>query len=160
MMWSRYLPSAHIVGFDIEDFSAVSSPRVSIYRGDASSRQDLLEMIHATGGQFDIIIDDASHASHHQQIALGVLFEHVSPGGLYVIEDLHWQPPELEHPDAPKTGEFLRRLSVQGISCSPYLANSETLYLEAHVERIAFFDSLSASLDSADAMAVIYKCNM
>jgi hypothetical protein len=161
MMWSSYLPSAHIFGFDIADFSAVSVPRVSIYRGDASSRQDLLEMILATGGQFDIIIDDASHASPHQQIALGVLFEHVSPGGLYVIEDLHWQPLELEHPDAPKTREFLRRLSVQGAACSPYLAHSETLYLETHVERIAFFDSLSplygGSLAMTDAMAVIHK---
>lgn len=158
MMWSHYLPKAHIFGFDIADFSAVSLPRVSIYQGDASSHQDLLEMVRATGGRFDIIIDDGSHASHHQQIALGVLFEHVSPGGVYVIEDLNWQP-EDEPTDAPKTRDLLRRFNLQGDFSTPYLTPSETLYLAKNAEQILFFDSLSPSrpLLMSDAIAVIHK---
>jgi hypothetical protein len=160
MMWSDYLPSAHIIGFDIADFSAVSMPRVSIYRGDASSRRDLQAMIDASGGQFDIVIDDASHASHHQQIALGALFKHVAPGGMYVIEDLQWQPPEHEPASAPKTRDVLQHLNIQRIARSPYLTDAEARYLESNVERIAFFDSLSpegGSLNNADALAIIFK---
>jgi len=40
----------------------------------------------------DIIIDDASHASHHQQNAFLTLFPKLRSGGLYIIEDLRWQP--------------------------------------------------------------------
>ncbi len=44
----------------------------------------------------DIIIDDASHASHHQQNAFVTLFPKLRSGGLYIIEDLRWQRPAYE----------------------------------------------------------------
>ena len=43
-----------------------------------------------------MIIDDASHASYDQQLGFAKLFEAVEPGGFYVLEDLHWQPPTYE----------------------------------------------------------------
>jgi hypothetical protein len=46
--------------------------------------------------RFDIIIDDASHASYHQQLAFKTLWKQLAPGGLYIIEDLHWQSPVFE----------------------------------------------------------------
>lgn len=157
MMWSHYFPYGRIFGFDIADFSVVSIPRVSIYRGDASSRQDLGLMISSSGGRFDIIIDDASHASRDQQIALGTLFEHVSPGGLYIIEDLQVSDKEVE---APKTREFLRKLGLERTARSPYLTDSEARYLEINVERIAFYDSLSPGGEQhkyPEALAVVIK---
>ena len=113
-MWAAYFPNGQILGFDIEDFSSVSLPRCTIFRGDMGSRDDLRELVEQTRGEFDVIIDDGSHASQHQQTALATLFPHVVSGGIYVIEDLQYQPPEIESPSVPKTRDFLRRAQVNG----------------------------------------------
>ena len=57
---------------------------------------------------FDIIIDDASHASHHQQNAFLELFARLKPGGLYIIEDLRWQPETYERPGITKSAALFR----------------------------------------------------
>ncbi len=90
-MWLRYFPSAVVHGFDISDFSSIRDPRFVFTRGDSGVEADLER---AAGGEtFDLVIDDGSHASFHQQLALKVLFPHLAPGGLYIVEDLHWQSP-------------------------------------------------------------------
>jgi hypothetical protein len=156
-MWARYFPQASIVGFDINDFSRVSLPRCMIVRGDMGSRADLQRLIDTAGGGYDIIIDDGSHASHHQQISLGFLFQHLRPGGLYIIEDLQWQP-SFEPPDATKTRDLLRRAAFGGEFASPLLLPQERATLERDVESVSLFDSLAGGpFKSADALAVIRK---
>ena len=59
----------------------------------------------------DIVIDDASHASHHQQNAFLELFPALPSGGLYVIEDLRWQPDAFERPGITKTAQLFRGFS-------------------------------------------------
>ena len=41
------------------------------------------------GGALDIILDDGLHLMRDQQQTLGALWPLVSPGGLYVVEDVH-----------------------------------------------------------------------
>jgi len=157
-MWSSFFPNARIFGFDIDDFSGLNIARCTILRGDMSSRSDLSKLCQAIGGPIDIVIEDASHASHHQQIALGVLFPHVRPGGLYVIEDLHWQNDALEKKEAPKTRDLLRSFQTQGIFDSPYLSSDERRYICDHTDKVLLFDSLSHEVDdSSDAIALLRK---
>lgn len=108
-MWADYFPNASIYGLDIDDFSDIELPRTKIYRGDQGSTDDL-EIIVADCGKFDIIIDDGSHASFHQQTSLKTLYPHLVTGGIYIIEDLHYQSPELEKslPSTIKTKELLQ----------------------------------------------------
>lgn len=108
-MWLDYFPKAKVYGFDIDDFSRVRLPRTQIFRGDQGSVEDLLKII-GQCPKFDIIIDDGSHASYHQQLSLKILFPHLASNGLYVIEDLHWQNAALEAslPVVPKTRDFLK----------------------------------------------------
>ena len=63
-----------------------------------------------SGVAFDIIIDDGSHASYHQQLSFKTLFPTLKSGGIYSIEDLNWQPQEYEAtlPASRKTAEWLR----------------------------------------------------
>ena len=128
-MWSKYFPNALIVGFDIDDFSAVSLPRCKTIQGDCSSRDDLARLVQETNRPIDILIDDASHASHHQQTALGFLFPHIAPGGIFVIEDMCWQPPWLEPQDSPKTRDILRKAQIGLPIESPFMLDSTALRL-------------------------------
>ncbi len=157
-MWRAYFPNADIFGFDIDDFSAVKIDNCNILRGDMSSKADLLRLAHAIGRPIDIIIDDASHASHHQQIALGTLFPFVRDGGFYIIEDLHWQNDLLEVHNAPKTRDLLRRLQIDNSFKSPFLSKDEQTYIESCTSGIWLFDSLSPEgEDTSDAIAFLKK---
>ena len=106
-MWLEYFPNARIHGLDVSDFSWFEADRFSFHRCDMDSRAAIAE---AAAGmpEFDIIIDDASHASHHQQNGFLELFSKVKPGGLYVIEDLRWQPEAYEKPGITKTAALFR----------------------------------------------------
>lgn len=108
-MWAEYFPKATIYGFDIQDFSDVKLPRTHIFQGDQGNPADLLKIVEQCSS-FDIIIEDGSHASFHQMVTLKTLFPYLADGGLFVIEDLLFQPAELEAtlPATRKIREFLK----------------------------------------------------
>lgn len=110
-MWKSYFTRAEIFGFDISDFSHQEDARFRFIRGDAGSEADL-QRLAAARPQFDIILDDASHASYHQQLTLRCLWDRLAPGGLYIVEDLHWQPAHMEAalPTVPQTASLLTNL--------------------------------------------------
>ena len=110
-MWLDYFPQALVCGFDINEFSSMGSSRVRIFRGDQGNPADLMKML-ASVGALDIVIDDGSHASYHQLVTLHALLPAVKPGGLYIIEDLCWQPEELEQ-SLPKTDTMVNLLRSQ-----------------------------------------------
>ena len=144
-MWLDYFPSAHIYGFDICDFSDAEQTRFTFVRGDSGSEEDLGRLARAAT-DFDVILDDASHASYHQQLALRVLFPQMAAGGLYVLEDLHWQSPvfETQLPSVPKTGEFLYRYFIQGVYLENCLLSKEFMEtLKGRVASFAYFPSFN-----------------
>lgn len=158
-MWADYLPRAAICGMDVADLVALGGERMRIARGDQGNRADL-EAFARTHGPFDLIIDDGSHASHHQQVSLATLFPHLAPGGLYIIEDLHFQPAELEVPGITRTRDFLRLMARPGELLKLPITQAEYGYLLANVAAVNFFDSLSpkwTALQAEDALAVIRK---
>jgi hypothetical protein len=156
-MWSEYFPNAEVHGFDLNDFSNVQITRCVIHRGDAGNLDDLRRV--AEAGPFDIVIDDASHASIHQQVALGVLFDAVTPGGCYIVEDLHWQPSDLESAQTPKTSHVLDRLRATGRLLSPHITADSAASIEKSCDSIMMFDSLSPQnvLGGSGALAVMLK---
>lgn len=159
-MWSDYLPKAEIHGLDIVDFTRFSGGRTTVWQADQGSRGGLEAVAAKVGGSFDIIIDDGSHASHHQQVTLASLFRHLAEGGIYVIEDLHFQPAGLELADITLTRDFLRGLAERRPGMRLAIDQAEFAYLVEHVQSIQFFDSISARWPlavSADALAVIRK---
>ena len=107
-MWLEYFPSAHVYGFDISDFSHMKQSRFTFVRGDSGSEEDIERLANTTSG-FDVVIDDGSHASYHQQLAFKHLFPKLRPGGTYIIEDLQWQPSAYEDKPIPlpKTRDFM-----------------------------------------------------
>ncbi len=110
-MWLDYFPKARIHGLDVSDFSWFRHDRFCFHRCDMDRRENIARTAAAMPA-FDIILDDASHASHHQQNAFLELFPRLKPGGLYIIEDLRWQPEAYETAGITKTADLLRGFSV------------------------------------------------
>jgi len=79
-IWREYFPQAKLYGFDIRAYSGKPIQNCQIIRGDQGQRRDLARPIDACPGGFDIVIDDGSHASQHQQTRFAVLFPHKRPG--------------------------------------------------------------------------------
>lgn len=141
-MWIEFFPHAHITGFDISDFSSIHHDRFTFLRGDSGKREDV-EGIKSLGRQFDVILDDASHASYHQQLGLAVLFNCLKPGGLYIIEDLGWQPENIERslPAVPKTAKVLAEFLATGrLLPTAAIGQIEAAELEKAVSSIQLWD--------------------
>jgi hypothetical protein len=118
-MWKEYFPHARIFGLDISDFSAFETDRFKFYQadcGDGKQLDNVVAELSGSGVFLDIIVDDASHASFHQQLTMLKLFPLLKAGGLYIIEDLHWQPKSYEGrlPKVPKTGTLFAELLENG----------------------------------------------
>ena len=107
-MWLEYFPKAHIHGLDVSDFSWFEDDRFTFHRCDMESREEIAGAIEDITPAPTIVIDDASHASHHQQNAFLEIFPRLESGGLYVIEDLRWQPKNMERPGYTKTAALFR----------------------------------------------------
>jgi len=109
-MWHEYFPQANLYGLDICDFSNFETDWFKFLQADCGSEENL-RRVADSGLKFDIIIDDGSHASYHQQLALKILFPMLKTSGLYIIEDLDWQPHTYEAtlPKVSKTVDFLRQ---------------------------------------------------
>lgn len=96
-MWEEYFENSTIYGVDnLSDpmiteeakrqyVETLETDRIKIFIGDQSDR-DFMLSIHKN--LFDIIIDDGSHRSWHQQKTLSFMFEKLKSGGIYIIEDL------------------------------------------------------------------------
>ncbi len=106
-MWLEYFPKANIHGLDVSDFSWFKHERFTFHRCDMDDRAEIAKTMQNMAAP-DIVIDDASHASHHQQNAFLDIFPKLKSGGLYVIEDLRWQPDPYEVPGITKTAALLR----------------------------------------------------
>lgn len=134
--WREFFPNATVYGYDIDDFAFFSQEATFTFQGDQSARPDIQRFLDTYDSpRFRLVVDDGSHVPSHQQISLAALFPSLEPGGLYVIEDLGWQP----YPETPRTIEVLEhRLNGAGLE-SPFMTEAEARELETSIERIEIF---------------------
>ncbi|WP_282170865.1 hypothetical protein [Ruegeria atlantica] len=107
-MWLKYFSKAQIHGLDVSDFSWFEHERFTFHRCDMNNREEIANTAGKIDPAPDIVIDDASHASHHQQSAFLEVFPKLASGGLYIIEDLRWQPKTYELAGITKTAALFR----------------------------------------------------
>ena len=87
-VWSEYFKNSNIAALDIVPID-LQFKNAEIFCGDQTD-ENFLKSIVNKFKYFDIIIDDGSHISNHVIKSFNFLFEHLSVGGLYIIEDLHY----------------------------------------------------------------------
>jgi trans-aconitate methyltransferase len=90
LMWKDYFPNAMIYGIDntpeYQTDKRLDNIRIKIIIGDQAYKE-LLDK-NFTKEQLDLIIDDGSHFSWHQQKSFYYLWDKLKFGGFYFIEDL------------------------------------------------------------------------
>jgi hypothetical protein len=155
-MWRRFFPFATLVGFDNQKF-LVEIRNCTTIQGDQGNREDLGRISSAAKAGIQIIIDDASHASHHQQISLGALFPDLRRSGLYIVEDLNCELPKCEPAGALRTFEVLQGYRMRGTIESPFMTDEERRYLTDNIERIHYFSSLTEAAPVSGAVIVKKK---
>jgi hypothetical protein len=134
--WREYFRRGDIHAMDILDCTELDRDRLTTHIGDQGSRESMAAVVKAIGKPIDIIIDDGSHQSRHQQLTLACLFPALADDGIYIIEDLDWQPEEPA--DMPKTRDLLRELQTSGTFKSPVLTEEE----RAEIERTVVVDTI------------------
>ena len=93
--WRDFFPQAQVWGLDKARSVLFEEDRIKCYYVDQSKELSLgaaIQRIRHEAGepvQFDLILDDGSHIKEHQWLTIHTLHEHVRPGGLYIIEDIH-----------------------------------------------------------------------
>ncbi|MDF0599652.1 hypothetical protein P1J78_02800 [Psychromarinibacter sp. C21-152] len=115
-MWLDYFPKAAFTALDRAPAAPVHDPRLGYTPCDF---EDPAAIAAAVDGAPDLVIDDATHASHHQQNGFRALFPRLAAGGLYVMEDLRHQPASLEGPGSVKTAALFQSYVESGIFDHP-----------------------------------------
>lgn len=119
-LWEHWFPNASIRGVDIQnDAIRQAKGRVSISILDAGVQANWDAFNNAEPAMWDIIIDDGSHREEHVWTTLRALWKRLSPGGLYIVEDLGCpqftgESPILERNEARKLSETIWRNSYPG----------------------------------------------
>ena len=62
--------------------------KCTLWKGDQSDSNFWKKFLDKTGGNFDIVIDDGSHVPSHQLLTFETVWPHITPGGIFVIEDI------------------------------------------------------------------------
>lgn len=132
-MWRAYFPKAQVYGVDIADFSRFEGDGFRFKQADCGDPAQLAKL-KDWGVGFDLIIDDGSHASFHQQLTMRETFPLLNRGGLYIIEDLHLQP-ALPTPKVQRTDLVLNEFIATSRFPEGLLSG-----LESEIDSILLFD--------------------
>lgn len=89
-MWRDYLgPQSHIYGIDIDPAcKALESEGIEVRIGDQAD-PDFWARFLSEVQDIDIVLDDGGHAADQQVVTLEHLLPRLSPGGVYMCEDIH-----------------------------------------------------------------------
>jgi SAM-dependent methyltransferase len=90
-MWSKYFAAGFVTGVDIE---AIEKEVFAGFANIETIVADCTKALPLDKGDYDIVIDDASHNTDDIVGAFAENFSLLRPGGLWIVEDLHasWAP--------------------------------------------------------------------
>jgi SAM-dependent methyltransferase len=153
-IWSKYLPpGSTVIGVDIDP--KVQNLRfegnVQAFVADINDSEKVERLIGAD--PFDIVIDDGSHTSRDIIAAFKSLFSRVSPGGKYIVEDLHasyWSSHggglRLRSSSIEYLKDIVDALNADHFRSEDTVSTTERLELQKlgkQIARVTFYDSVA-----------------
>ena len=82
-----YFTKGQLLGIDINPATAFAEQRIKTYIGSQSS-QELIDQVFKDNPVINIVLDDGSHVNELTIASFNLIFDRLSPGGIYIIEDL------------------------------------------------------------------------
>jgi hypothetical protein len=82
-----YFKNGILLGLDINPETAFNEDRIKTYIGSQSS-ESLINKIFAENPKINIVLDDGSHVNELTIASFNLIFNKLSPGAFYIIEDL------------------------------------------------------------------------
>jgi len=157
-MWTDYFTKASIYTFDIVDMSQhpsiIGCDRCKFYCGDQGNREHFQNMYSAYGNlEFDFILEDGSHQHHHQMISFAYLFEKISSGGYYILEDISIPNVNNIWVSNDETYLMLREFQKTGKISNIHILPEEKEYLENNIKSIEIHNDIQ----DVFAVAIITK---
>jgi hypothetical protein len=140
--WRAYFPFCHITALDDNDHSNYNREWFEAVQCNFTDPGAIRTTVEAlTRDCFDVIVDNGSHGSFDQQIALTELFPGLAPGGWYFIESLDWQPSGENRSHVSTTKDLLRDIKSHGRPLHN-LDPAGVASVACCFEQVLFFDSL------------------
>lgn len=148
-MWRSYFPQAILYGWDfdeklLETAKAQKIPRCHYGYINMNDINSVLDAFNSAGANFDILIDDTTHACEHQVLFVQMALRFMKPGGLIIIEDVFRQWDESRYNDALRpyfkyfsSGTFIETNHKNNLSIGntpPYFDNDKLLVLTRNHE--------------------------
>jgi cephalosporin hydroxylase len=100
-MWHDYFPIALVWGIDTymgnHTIEADKFPRIILVQGDATQTGTYEVVRDKSGGKFDLIVDDGSHANNDVHAAFRLFAPLLAPNGVYAIEDTSLDGSRFNH---------------------------------------------------------------
>ena len=89
-MWRAYLGTeAKIIGIDINpECKQYESDGIEIFIGSQDD-STLIDKILKKYPNISIVLDDGSHVMQHMSASFELLYDHLDPNGVYIVEDTH-----------------------------------------------------------------------
>ena len=143
--FSEYFPKSMIYGFDILDFSHLNSEKIHTFIGNQESSEELIKFIETCGSNFDLILDNGGGSMKQQQTSFGFLFQHLNPGGFYIIQDLQTSKMHeyKTENDSITTLDMLTIFQITDRITSNHIEMGNIRFLENHIESIEICGNLS-----------------
>jgi SAM-dependent methyltransferase len=151
-LWRKFLgPEARLIGLDIDPRClARAGDGIEIFIGDQGDPEYLKSLAEKVG-PFDIILDDGSHRMEDLRTSFLTLFKSLTPGGVYLAEDLHtcyW----------PKYGGGRQRKGTFIENLKSVIDDIHALHSEDVQDfRIGWFTLTVKAMHFHDSVAVIEK---
>jgi hypothetical protein len=153
-MWADYFSCAKIYGWDLKPYTlnefGINISTFLVNQEDRASIEKFLSVLGKEKIKFDVIIDDGGHTMQGQQCTLAVLWRHLSPGGMYIVEDLHTSLPHNTHewrgggclPDFSNSSlRALQNLQNTGKMASIYMTEAEQQMISDECSACRVFDT-------------------
>lgn len=87
--WRDYFTNSNITGFDVQTDTQFEEDRIKTFLCDSTDSKSVFENMNIIQKQFDIIIDDGSHAYIDQINTLKNIYPYLKDSGIYIIEDIY-----------------------------------------------------------------------
>lgn len=108
-MWRAYFHAATIIGLDrvVRPSNEMGRADIVTFHAEQTDEQAIVQLA-SLYGPFNVVIDDASHVSSKTIASFKLLWPHLAPGGVYVIEDLQtsYDPVNYTHSEASRDPEL------------------------------------------------------